>query len=113
MTNDGRWLGADENEVRAFLTSASMIHDRVLDERELEALRFGYRERVTTRICRTLRNCRRSCPASSPPPRAREAGFDGVELHYARLHDGVVPERDQHARRRLRRGAREPRAIAD
>src|SRR5215813_4876152 len=47
-TNDGRWLKADEADFRAFLTSApDDIHDRVLAERELEALRFGYRERVT------------------------------------------------------------------
>src|SRR5262249_25975314 len=47
-TNDGRWVEADETEVRAFLASApDEIHDQVLDERELETLRLGYRERVT------------------------------------------------------------------
>src|SRR5574341_492801 len=48
VTNDARWLDEDESQVRGFLTPApDEVHDQVLDERELEALRFGYRERVT------------------------------------------------------------------
>ena len=28
--------------------------------------------------------------------RARAAGFDGVELHYSRLYDGLLSERTQY-----------------
>src|SRR5829696_3492820 len=42
------WLERDEAEVRAFLRDApDDVIERVLDEREVESLRFGYRERVT------------------------------------------------------------------
>src|SRR5688572_24258455 len=48
ISGDMSWLERDEAEVRAFLAgSEAEVLDRVLDERELESLRFGYRERVT------------------------------------------------------------------
>ena len=44
---DSSWLDAPENEVRDFLVeSADDVIERILDERELEDLRFGARERV-------------------------------------------------------------------
>src|SRR5438132_6498270 len=48
MTNNPKWLNGNETELREFLKAApDNVLDRVLDERELESLRFGYRERVT------------------------------------------------------------------
>src|SRR4051812_17029734 len=48
LTEDDAWLSRAESDVRAFLATApDELIERVLDERELESLRFGYRERVT------------------------------------------------------------------
>ena len=86
---DESWLGKDEAELRAFLKDApEEILERVLDERELESLRFGYRERVTDMDLPHIRELPQVLPGifSAAAVRAREAGFDGVELHYAHAY---------------------------
>ena len=60
----------------------------VLDAREMETLRMGYRERVTDIDLPHIRDLPRTLPDlfSAAARRAREAGFDGVELHYAHAY---------------------------
>jgi 2,4-dienoyl-CoA reductase-like NADH-dependent reductase (Old Yellow Enzyme family) len=89
LTNDPRYLNGDETRVREFLENASdELLDNVLDERELESLRFGYRERVTDTALPHIRELPQVLPGifADAAQRAREAGFDGVELHYAHAY---------------------------
>ena len=52
ITSASYWLKADESQLREFLQAADDdILDQILDARELESLRFGYRERVTDADC--------------------------------------------------------------
>jgi len=89
FTADYRWLDAAEAEVRSFLNSApDNVLDAVLDERELESLRFGFRERVTDVEHEHIRSLPEVLPGifADAAGRAQEAGFDGVELHYAHAY---------------------------
>ena len=85
-------LGAEswtEDQVRARLASLPDAElDTVLDARERESLRIGYRERVTDMHLPHVRDLPMTMPDlfAQAARRAREAGIDGVELHYAHAY---------------------------
>jgi 2,4-dienoyl-CoA reductase-like NADH-dependent reductase (Old Yellow Enzyme family) len=76
-------------EVRARLSVMSGDDlARVLTPGELEALQFGYRERVTDMDRPHIKNLPQVLPGlfADAAVRAEAAGFDGVELHYAHAY---------------------------
>ena len=78
-----------DDQVREFLQNTDdEVVAAVLRPRELEALQFGYRERVTDMHLDHIRKLPQELPAifAAAAKRACEAGFDGVELHYAHAY---------------------------
>jgi 2,4-dienoyl-CoA reductase-like NADH-dependent reductase (Old Yellow Enzyme family) len=89
LSGDERLREATEAEVRAALVALDdEALDDVLDRRELESLRQGFRERVTDVAEPHIRELPAVLPGlfAAAAKRAKDAGFDGVELHYAHAY---------------------------
>jgi 2,4-dienoyl-CoA reductase-like NADH-dependent reductase (Old Yellow Enzyme family) len=88
-TGEPDWASAPEAEVRRRLVALEPERlAGILDPRELEALEYGYRERVTDLHLPHVRELPRVLPDlfAGAADRAARAGFDGVELHYAHAY---------------------------
>ena len=85
-------LGAEaatEDDVRDRLAAMDDAElDAILTPRELESLRYGYRERISDLDLPQIKELPEVLPGlfASAARRARDAGFDGIELHYAHAY---------------------------
>ncbi|HXT09225.1 MAG TPA: hypothetical protein VN715_20095 [Roseiarcus sp.] len=81
--------GLPEAEVRTRLAALGEAQwERVMTAREWEALRLGYRERITDVDLPHIQDLPRTLPPlfAAATRRAEQVGFAGVELHYAHAY---------------------------
>jgi 2,4-dienoyl-CoA reductase-like NADH-dependent reductase (Old Yellow Enzyme family) len=89
LTGDPSLAAAPEARIREALLALPLDAARgLLSDREREALDFGARERVTDVELPHIRDLPKVLPGlfADAAGRAREAGFDGVELHFAHAY---------------------------
>ncbi len=82
-------VATNDDGIRAALAKLPPAElDKILTREELEALRFGQRERVTDTHLPHIAELPAVLPKlfSDAAARAVEAGFDGIELHYAHAY---------------------------
>ena len=86
---DDSWCSADDDAVRERLIELPDDQlSSVLDEREVEDVLYGFRERVWDTDQPHIRELPEVLPGlfADAAERAFKAGFDGVELHYAHAY---------------------------
>lgn len=89
VLSEAVWRSASESAVRERLVACDDGElDQILTARELQDLRYGARENVNDVHLDHIRDLPRVLPGvfAAAAERAREAGFDGVELHYAHAY---------------------------
>ena len=78
-----------DDEIRTKLSELSDQElGNALNAREYEAYAFGYRERVTDLALDHIRELPQTLPSlfAAAATRAQQAGFDGIELHFAHAY---------------------------